>query len=95
MAEETYYTISEAASILGEDQKRLERMVSRGIIKTIDLHGDKQSVPQSYQSINMALIFPDQYVAPANWYAILEEPRKSNQHRGNTVKRGCTCPKIK
>ena len=40
MAEETYYTISEAASILGEDKKRLERMVSRGIIKTIDLHGD-------------------------------------------------------
>lgn len=40
MSQEAYYTIAEAASILGEDQKRLERMVSRGIIKTIDLHGD-------------------------------------------------------
>lgn len=40
MAGETYYTISEAASILGEDQKRLERMVSRGIIRATQLHGE-------------------------------------------------------
>lgn len=41
VTEETYYTINEAATILGEDVQRLERMVSRGIIRTVQLHGEE------------------------------------------------------